>query len=70
MAAKVEVSWELLHKPVGNHVLSAESAFFTGLEDKNDRTVEVFRFGKITGSQQKSRDMTIVAAGVHDSGIF
>lgn len=70
VAAEVEVNRELLHESVGNHMLSAESAFFTGLENKNDRTVEVFRFRKITGSQQKSRDMTIVATGVHDAGIF
>ena len=49
VATEVKVRRKFLHESVGNHVLSTESAFFSGLENKNHRAVKVFGFRQITG---------------------
>ena len=54
-----------VHHAVIAHFLAAAAAFFGGLEDHHNGTVEIAGLGEILRRAQQHRSVAIMAAGVH-----
>ena len=57
---------------VGNHALGAAAAasFLRGLEDQAHRAGKIARACQLPRCTQQYRGVSVVAAGVHDTGVL
>ena len=69
MEAEIAVGGEFFEKTVRNHGRTASAAFFSRLEDKNDRAAETARGGKVPGGGQQRRDVAVMPAAVEGAGV-
>ena len=70
MHAKHGLNRKALEQAVVDHGLGTGITFFAGLKNQHGGAVEVARLGQVTRRAHQHRGMAVVAAAVHQAGLF